>query len=149
MAQQPIELILARQLAQRMAVPVMIVDDRGDTLYFNEPAEAVLGTRFDELDTLTQEERTRFMAPRDPDGHKLAPQELPTSIAMRERRPTHAIFEIAGIDGIRRPVESTAIPLEGAGGHMLGAIVIIWRMPALPPATSAEVQAATSVARAG
>ena len=145
MAQQPIELILARQLAQRMAVPVMIVDASGDTLYFNEPAEAVLGTRFDELDTLTQEERTRFMAPRDAGGHKLAPQELPTSIAMRERRPTHAIFEIAGMDGIRRPVESTAIPLEGAGGHMLGAIVIIWRMPAMPAATAAEA----SVARAG
>ena len=110
----------------------MIVDEHGDTIYFNEPAEAILGTPFDELETMTPEERTRFMAPRDAGGHKLAPQELPAMVAMRERRPTHAVFEIAGMDGIRRPVESTGIPLEGAGGHMIGALVIIWRTSAMP-----------------
>jgi len=133
MAQQPIEIILARQLASRMAVPVMIVDERGDTLYFNEPAEAILGMRFDELDTMTSDDRARIMAPRDGGGHLLAPKEQPSAIAMRERRPSHSTFHIAGIDGVRRPVEVTAIPVEGAGGHMLGAFVVMWRATATPP----------------
>jgi PAS domain S-box-containing protein len=132
MGQQPIELILARQLASRLAVPVMLVDEHGDTLYFNEPAEAILGLRFDELDTMSSEDRARFMSPRDAGGHRLTPRELPAAVALRERRPSHAIFEIAGIDGVRRPVEATGIPLEGAGGHMLGAPVIIWRTAAPP-----------------
>lgn len=129
MAQQPIELILARQLASRLAVPVLLVDANGDTLFFNEPAEAILGTPFDEVDSMSFAERTAFLSPRDLGGQPLAPGDLPGMVAMRERRPSHGIFDIAGLDGVRRPVEATGIPLEGAGGHMLGALVIIWTAP--------------------
>lgn len=130
MAQQPIELILARQLASRLAVPVLLVDANGDTLFFNEPAEAILGTPFDEVDSLSFEERAAFLSPRDLGGQRLAPRDLPGMVAIRERRPSHGIFDISGLDGVRRPVEATGIPLEGAGGHMLGALVIMWTAPA-------------------
>ncbi len=142
MAQQPIELILARQLASRLAVPVLLVDAKGDTLYFNEPAEAILGRHFDEIDALPFGDRTLLLAPRDVEGDKMPARELPGMVAMRERRPAHAVFEIAGLDGVRRPVAATAIPLEGAGGHMLGSFVIIWPAPEeadtmVDPATAA------------
>ena len=32
-----------------------------------------------------------------------------------------------GLDGILRPVEATAIPLESAGGHVLGALIFLWQ----------------------
>ena len=129
MAQQPIELILARQLASRLVVPVLLVDSNGDTLFFNEPAEAILGTPFNDVDSMTFAERAAFLSPRDLGGGRVAAGDLPGMVAMRERRPSHGILDVAGLDGVRRPVEATGIPLEGAGGHMLGALVIMWTAP--------------------
>lgn len=125
MAQHPVDLILARQLASDLAVPVLIVDVHGDTLFFNEAAELVFGRRFDEIDALPFEERTAIFAPRLEDGRPLPVEQLPGMVAMRRRRPVHAAFHIHGFDGVLRPVEATAIPLE-SGGHLLGAFVVIW-----------------------
>ncbi len=127
MAQQEIELILARQLASSLAVPVLVVDARGDTLYYNEPAEGIFGRNFDELDALPFEERAAILAPLDRDGRPLPPDELPGMIAMRDRRPAHGVLRICGLDGVQRPVEATGLPLESAGGRLLGAMVILWR----------------------
>ena len=46
MAQHAIELILMRQLAGGLATPVFLVDPDGDLLFYNEPAEAILGCRY-------------------------------------------------------------------------------------------------------
>ena len=126
MPQRPVELILARQLASGLAVPVLLVDENGDTLFFNEPAEAVFGQRFDEIDALAFEERVMLMAPLDESGKRIDPDQLPGIIAMREHRPVHASFHLHGLDGVLRPVEATAIPLESGGGRVLGAFVIMW-----------------------
>jgi PAS domain-containing protein len=120
-----VELILARQHASVLGVPVLLVDARGDTLFFNEPAEAILGRRFDEVDALPFEERAAILAPRRENGDPLAVDQLPGMIAMRERRPAHAAFYIHGLDGVLRPIEVTAIPLESAGGRVLGALVVV------------------------
>ena len=42
MANQPIELILARQFADSMSVAVFIVDPAGNLLFYNEAAESIL-----------------------------------------------------------------------------------------------------------
>lgn len=123
---QAVELILARQLANGLAVPVLLVDARGDTLFFNEPAEAIFGRRFDEIDALPFEERTAILTPRLEDGEHLPVDRLPGMIAMRERRPAHAEFYIHGFDGVLREVEATAIPIESAGGHVLGTLIVLW-----------------------
>ena len=129
MPQRPVELILARQLASGLAVPVLLVDARGDTLFFNESAEPIFGRRFDELDELSLERRTEVMRPRDGQGEPLPVDDLPGMIAMRERQPAHVGFYIDSYDGHRRAVEATAIPLESAGGHVLGAFIVLWASP--------------------
>ncbi|HEV8281920.1 MAG TPA: PAS domain-containing protein [Candidatus Limnocylindrales bacterium] len=126
MPQRPVELILARQLASSLAVAVLLVDTRGDTLFFNEPAELIFARRFDEIEALGFEERTKVLAPRRADGRPLLADELPGMMAMRDRRPAHAALYIHGFDGVLRPVEATAIPLESAAGHVLGALVVLW-----------------------
>jgi PAS domain-containing protein len=126
MAQYEVELILARQLAGALAVPVLLVDSRADTVFFNEPAGDLFGRRFDEVNALTFEERTSLLAPRLADGRPLPVDALPGMQAMRDRRPAHAAFHMHGLDGVLRPVEATAIPLESAGGHILGAFVVLW-----------------------
>jgi PAS domain-containing protein len=123
---QAVELILARQLASGLAVPVLLVDARGDTLFYNEPAEQIFARPFDEIDALPFEERAAMLAPRRESGEPLPVERLPGMIAMRERRPAHAEFYIHGFDGTLRAVEATAIPIESAGGHVLGTLVVIW-----------------------
>jgi PAS domain-containing protein len=130
MPQYEVELILARQLAGGLAVPVLLVDARGDTLFFNEPAEVLFGRRFDEVDALPFETRTAMLAPRFADGRPLPIEELPGMRAMRDRRPAHAAFHMHGLDGVLRPIEATAIPLESALGHVLGAFVVLWAQDA-------------------
>ncbi|HEY3522847.1 MAG TPA: PAS domain-containing protein [Candidatus Limnocylindrales bacterium] len=124
---QPVELILARQLASALAVPVLLVDARGDTLFYNEPAEPIFGRAFDEVDALPFEERAAALAPLTKDGDALPVQQLPGMISMRERRPVHATFHMHGLDGRLRPIEATAIPIESAGGHVLGTFVVLWQ----------------------
>ena len=46
-AQKPIELILARQLATTLAMATFLVDPDGTLVFYNEPAERLLGLRFE------------------------------------------------------------------------------------------------------
>ena len=126
MAQQEVELILARQLAGGLAVPILLLDARGDWLFFNEPAEAVFGRRFDEIDALPLEARTAALAPRYANGQPMQAEDLPGPRAIRERRPLHSLLYIHGLDGVLRQIQATAIPLESVRGHMLGAFVVLW-----------------------
>jgi PAS domain-containing protein len=120
-----VELILARQFASGLTVPVLLVDAHGDTLFYNEPAESVFGRRFDEIDALPFEERSALLAPRRQSGEPLPVDELPGMLAMRDRRSAHADIYINGLDGVLRAVEVTAIPIESAGGHVLGAFIVL------------------------
>ena len=43
-----IQVILARQLAGCLAMPILIVDTAGTLIFYNEPAEAILNQRFEE-----------------------------------------------------------------------------------------------------
>ena len=48
MVQQPIELILMRELADHLATPIFVVDPDGTLELLDEHAEAILGLRFEE-----------------------------------------------------------------------------------------------------
>ena len=69
-------------------------------------------------------------APTDDDGRPLAPERLPLTIAVAERRPAHGTLWIRGLDGVRRRIEATAFPLLGFSERPLGAVVIFWEAPA-------------------
>jgi PAS domain-containing protein len=126
MAQQDVELILARQLAGGLAVPILLINARGDWLFINEPAELLFGRRFDEIDAMPIENRTAILAPRYEDGTPMPAEGLPGMRALRERRPAHGALYIHGLDGEPRQIEATAIPLESAAGHLLGAFIVLW-----------------------
>src|SRR5918994_5522206 len=71
MAQRDIGLILMRQLASGLALPVWLSDENGDLLFFNEPAEKLLAQRFDDVGTLSLDDARRILSFRDPDGNAL------------------------------------------------------------------------------
>ena len=46
MSAYEIEIILSRQLADCLTVPVFIVDPEGTLIFYNEAAEVILGKKF-------------------------------------------------------------------------------------------------------
>ena len=128
MPQQPIELILTRQWASYLAVPVWVMGENGDLLYYNEPAEAVIGRRYDEAGEMPGEELARIFQTTAADGSPIAAEVFPLNVALMERRPAHMRLRIQGLDGVWREIEATAFPLEGQGGRHLGAVALFWEV---------------------
>lgn len=128
MAQREIEVILTRQLASYLTLPIFIVDRDGTLLFYNEPAEAILGRRFEETGEMPAEEWAQIYTATDADGARLAADDLPLMIALRERRPVHRRLTIRGLDKVRRDIEVTAFPLVGQAGRHLGAVALFWEM---------------------
>ncbi len=127
MAHRPlIELILARQLTSLLAVPVFIVDVQGTLVFYNEPAELILGQRFAETGEIAVEELASLFETTADDGTPLANDELPITIALVEGRPAHRTFWIRGLDAVPRHIEVTAFPLITQTGAHLGAVALFW-----------------------
>jgi PAS domain-containing protein len=125
LAQYEIEVILMRELASYLAMAVFVVDPAGELIYYNEPAERLLGTRFDETGPMAMTDWSSLFEPSDEQG-RLPPEQLPLVIAVEQGRPAHGRFSIRGLDGQRRQLEVTAIPLLGQGGRHLGAAAVFW-----------------------
>ncbi len=122
MAQKEIEVILARQWASYLAMPIFIVDPDGTMIYFNDRAEAVLGKRFEETGEMPIAEWSTAFSPTDDKGAPFDPDALPLAVALSQRKFDNARFWICGLDGIRRHIEVYAVPLLGQADRYLGAI---------------------------
>jgi len=128
-SQLPIELILLRQVASYLDLPVFLIDAGGALVYFNEPAEPLLGVRFDEVGELSMPDWLARFRPGDEDGRELAADAVPLVVALREARAVNSRLTIAGLDGVRRAIETTSFPLRGQGGDLLGAVALFWSSP--------------------
>ena len=126
MSQKPIELILMRQLASSLAMPIFLVDADGALVFYNEPAERVLGMRFDETGEMPADEWSTLWDPTQADGRPLPPERVPLMVAVAQRKPAHEEFWIHGLDGKRRHIEATAFPLVRLTDQVLGAVVLFW-----------------------
>lgn len=128
MGQQGIEVILLRQLASYLSMPIFIVDPTGTLLYYNEPAEALLGLRFEETGAMAQDEWATSFRPISGDGTPVPRDQLPLVRALAERHPTHASFWIEGLDDVRRHLSVTAFPIDSQSGRLLGAVALFWEV---------------------
>ena len=81
---QPIEIILLRELADHLSTAIFVVDPAGDLLYYNEPAEHLLGSRFDETGAMPLAEWSTVFKPTNGRGVTVPPDRLP--LADRARR---------------------------------------------------------------
>ena len=126
MSQQEIEVILSRHLAECLAMPIFIVNPEGDLIFYNEPAESILGQSFTETGMMPAQEWGTIFQPFDSEGNPMAPEELPLMIALKEHHPAHKRFGIHGKDGVSHEIEVTAFPLIGQANRFLGAIAIFW-----------------------
>jgi len=119
-------LILAREFAAELAVPVLVSDADGRLVYFNEAAEEVLGRTFAESGELPASEWADTFTVRDERGDEVELEQMPAGIALLEQRPAHGKLQIVGLDEVRRGIEVTAIPLLASRGEQIGVMAIFW-----------------------
>ena len=123
-----IQIILTRQLAGYLSVPLFLVDPKGNLLFYNEPAEAVLGRRFEETGAMPAEEWSSVFKPLDDAGQPIPPEALPLRITLTKQRPAYRKFFIQGLDGVLRHIEVAAIPIIGLQREFLGAAALFWEL---------------------
>jgi len=120
------ELIVMRQLASYLAMPIFVQDREGNLVYFNEPAEPILGRRFDETGALTRQELWQVFQPKRGDGSPMGVDENPFLSAREGREAVHRRFQLTGMDGVLRDIESTVIPLTNRAGEIVGDFAVFW-----------------------
>jgi PAS domain-containing protein len=129
MAQKEIEVILARQLAEYLALPIFIVDPNGDLLFYNESAEQILGSRYDETGPMSANQLAGIFRTVDQDGSPMKSDDLPIVKALVRRQPAHGTLWIEALDGGLRKIAVSAFPMIGQANRFLGAIAIFWEVP--------------------
>jgi PAS domain-containing protein len=126
----PIQIILTRQLAGYLSVPLFLVDPKGSLIFYNEPAEVLLGRRFCETGSMPPEEWATAFVPLDEEGQAVPPDALPLMITLKKQRPAHKRLQIRGLDGVLRRIEVASIPIAGLQGEFLGAAALFWELAA-------------------
>jgi len=125
--QHSVELILVRQLASYLFVPVLVFDATGTVVFYNEPAERMLGVRFEETGRIDREEAERLVELSDDPSAGSENPEFPLDVALQQRRPAHARrLALRRADRVRLLVEITAFPIIDHAERLLGAVVMFW-----------------------
>ncbi|WP_121356370.1 PAS domain-containing protein [Flavisolibacter nicotianae] len=122
-----IELILNRQIADCLAIPVFITDTEGNLLFYNEPAEEILGKRYEDTGEMAVDEWSTVFKNKDENGEVLPPAELPLVKTLTNQQPYHKTFWIESLQGRAERISVTSYPIIGRSGKFLGAVAIFWR----------------------
>jgi PAS domain-containing protein len=122
-----IEIILNRQIADCMAIPAFITDTEGNLLFYNEPAEEILGKRYEDTGEMAVGEWSTIFNSKDDLGNALPPEELPLVKTLKNGLPYHKTFWIESLQGKTERISVTSYPIIGRSGKFLGAVAIFWR----------------------
>ena len=123
--QRHLALILARDLAANLASPILLVDEEGDLVFFNEAAERILGRPYAEAQ-MSRADLARTFKPVDDDGRPIPLEALPVARAFREGTPTHGHMRIEAVTGELRDLEVVAIPLFAHAQELVGGLAVFW-----------------------
>jgi len=126
MRQRNLVLILARDLADKLASAAFIVDAEGALVYFNERCGEILGTTFAEAGPMPMDVWTKDFFPTDFEGRPMPPDDLPLVQALRHHKPVHKTFRIHGVDGSPRNIAVTALPLFAHQAECVGGMALFW-----------------------
>ncbi len=127
--QKSLVLILARDLADKLASAVFLVDRDGILVYFNDKAGEILGRPYAEAGNMPIEEWTSAFPVFEADGRQVPPEELPLLKALREQQPAHQQIRVEAADGQFRDIAVTALPLMSRTQEVAGAMATFWEVP--------------------
>jgi PAS domain-containing protein len=121
-----IEIILNRQLADCLSIPVFITDRKGNLIYYNEPAEKILGKRYEDTKEMPVEMWSTIFKPMDESGNILPPEDLPLVKTLKNCNPYHKAFWIESLQGKIEKISVTSYPILGRSSKFLGAVALFW-----------------------
>ena len=124
--QKNLVLILTREFASKIATATFVADAEGNLVYYNEAAETILGRTFAEAGEMPAAEWAQLFEVEELDGSPMPLERMPAGIALLERRPAHHSFRIAGLDGVKREISVTALPLLARTDDLVGVVAIFW-----------------------
>ena len=130
--QPDLVLIVARSFATKLATPTLIIDARGDLMYFNDAAAEILGRSYFDVGALQASRWQELFKPRTLDEEPLTAEQTPGGVALLERRPVHDSFVMRDLDGREREITLTAFPLFSRPDKVVGVMSIFWELPAAP-----------------
>ena len=130
--QPDLVLIVARSFATKLATPTLIIDARGDLVYFNDAAGEVLGRSYVDIGALQASHWQALFQPRTLAEEPLTAEQTPGGVALLERRPVRDSFVMRGLDGREREITVTAFPLFSRPDEVVGVMSIFWELPPAP-----------------
>ena len=110
MPQTSREVVLMRQLVSCLGMPILLVDPVGTLLFYNEPAEELLGRRYEETGEMPLAKWTRLFRLTTEDGSPLGLETRPLVMALQQHRAGHGAFWIQGRDGIAKKSRPRPFP---------------------------------------
>jgi PAS domain-containing protein len=129
-AQKSLPLILAREFAANLATPMAVMDERGRLVFFNEPAEQIIGQEHAHVGELSPADWGRLFDIERLDGAPIELEETPAGVAHAERQPAHDTLAFTmTVDGKRHEIAVTAFPLLGREEELLGVVAVFWPLP--------------------
>jgi len=126
MAAKELEIIITRQLADSLSIPIFITDTNGQLVFFNEPAEKILGKKFRETGAMPVSVWSSLFHPEDQHGKRIARIDLPLVKTLTYCQPAQSEFWIKNLEGERYYISVTSFPLIGRSKRFVGAVAIFW-----------------------
>jgi len=127
MSAYEIEIILSRQLADCLSSPVFITDTKGNLIFYNEPAEQLLGQRFEETGEMPVGTWSTVFTPMDEHSNPIPPEDLPLVKTLMNCQPYHKAFWIRSLQGVKQKISVTSYPIIGRENKFVGAKAIFWK----------------------
>jgi hypothetical protein len=108
---------------------MFIVNARGALLFYNEPAERLLGRTYEENDEMPIEEWSVQFRPTRGGRADHTCRGLPLVVALSEGRPAYlSPMLLTGQDKVQRKISSAAFPVVGQQNRRLGAVALFWEI---------------------
>src|SRR5438093_11041680 len=118
--QRNLVLILARDLADKLASAAFIVDHEGTLVYFNERCAEILDMTFAEAGPMPMEVWSKDFFPSDLEGRPIAAEEAPLAAALRNEKPMDRSMRMQTVGEKPRDITRIAPPLAGRAGESGG-----------------------------
>jgi PAS domain-containing protein len=123
-----IEIILNRQLADCLSIPVFITDTVGNLIFYNIASEEVLGKKFEETGEMPVEEWSVIFKPVDEFNKEIPPEDLPLVKTLQHLLPYHKSFWIKSLEGKTEKIALTSYPIINRENKFLGAVAMFWKV---------------------
>jgi hypothetical protein len=111
-----------------MATAIMLFDAQGNLVFYSEPAEPILNTRFDETGEIKVDDLLRVVTVADENRQLLPPEARPGRVARLQRRPITRTIWITCNDSAWRRLKATAVPIIGDQGELHGVMQFLWEV---------------------